>query len=485
MGLYVNTNTASLNAQRNLNKATRSLDTSFQRLSSGQRINSAKDDAAGLAIAERFTTQVRGLNQAVRNTGDGVSLAQTAEGGLQETNNILQRMRELSVQSANDTNTTQDRDSIQDEMDQLINEIDRIATKTTFNGKKVLDGSFAGAKFHIGANAGESLQVNIGDGRSQTLGRQARVGAEDFGNFNIAQGDAEALADGDLTINDVDVRASVEADDLVSTTGASSSAIAKAAAINDSTEFTGVRAIANATVAAAANGIQTTTLDSSNNLVINNEVITGFVVEDNDANHNLVNAINSVADRTGVVATLDEDHKLNLTAEDGRNIDVFVNGDATKLGLIANPGTGQTFGGTVTLQSSEQMNVKSGTNSLSKIGLGGNDHIFGANSDFAVDTIDVTTREGANLAIDTLDVAISQVSDIRSGLGAVQNRLGSTVRNLETSVENLSASRSRIMDTDFSKETAEFTKNQILQQAGLSILAQSNQKPNVALSLLG
>jgi flagellin len=322
-------------------------------------------------------------------------------------------------------------------------------------------------------------------GRSKALGRQARVGAEDFGNTNITQGAAEALTDTDLTINDINVRASVAADDLVSTTGNSSSAIAKATAINDSTAFTGVKAIVNSTVAQAGNDIQTTTLDSSNNLVINNEVITGFVVENNDANHNLVNAINAVADRTGVVASLDDSHHLTLTADDGRNIDVFVNGDATKLGLIANPGTGQTFGGTVTLQSSDQINVKSDTNSLTKIGIAGNDHIFGANEDFAVDTIDVTSQAGANLAIDILDVAISQVSEIRSGLGAVQNRLGSTVRNLETSVENLSASRSRIMDTDFSTETAKFTKNQILQQAGVNILAQANQKPNIALSLLG
>ncbi len=484
MGLYVNTNTASLNAQRNMNRATKALDGSFQKLSSGLRINSAKDDAAGLAIAERFTTQVRGLNQAIRNTGDGVSLAQTAEGGLQETTNILQRMRELSVQSANDTNTTTDRESIQDEMDQLISEIDRIATRTTFNNQKILDGSFAGAKFHIGANAGESLQVNISDARSKSLGRQARVSGEDFGVANITQGAGEELTDTDLTINSINIRASVAADDLVSTVGAASSAIAKAAAINDSTEYTGVRAIANATVAQAADGITSATLDSLNNITINNEVITGFVVEDNDANGNLVNAINAVADRTGVTASLNEEHQLTLTAEDGRNIDVTVNGTATRLGLIDNPGN-QTFGGTVTLQSADQMTVTSDTNNLSKIGITGNNHIFGANEDFAVDTIDVTDREGANLAIDILDVAISQVSEVRSGLGAVQNRLSSTVRNLETSVENLSASRSRIMDTDFSTETAKFTKNQILQQAGVNILAQANQKPNIALSLLG
>ena len=227
MGLYVNTNTASLNAQRNLNRSTRSLDQSFQRLSSGMRINSAADDAAGLAISERFTSQVRGLNQAIRNTGDGISLAQTAEGGLQETTTILQRMRELSVQAANDTNTTQDRNSIQDEMDQLVDEIDRIADKTTFNGQRILSGDFAGAKFHIGANSGESLQINISNARANSLGRQSRVSAADFGNVNIAQGGAEELLDTDLTINDTNVRASVAADDLVSTTQSASSAIAR------------------------------------------------------------------------------------------------------------------------------------------------------------------------------------------------------------------------------------------------------------------
>ncbi len=483
MGLYVNTNTASLNAQRNLNRSTRSIDQSFQRLSSGLRINSARDDAAGLAISERFTTQVRGLNQAIRNTGDGISLAQTAEGGLQETTSILQRMRELSVQAANDTNTETDRGSIQDEMDQLISEIDRIADKTTFNGQRILSGDFAGAQFHIGANAGESLQVNIGSGRANSLGRQARVSSADFGVANIEQGEVEGLTDDDLTINGVNIRATVAADDLLSTTQNASSAIAKAAAINDSSKFTGVTATVNATVAEATAAIDSTTLDSSNNLTINGEVITGFIVEKNDANNNLVNAINAVADRTGVVATLDSEHKLQLTAQDGRNIDVNVAGQASRLGL--GQAGDNTFGGTITLSSSDQMTITSDTNSLEKIGITGNDHIFGVNSDFAVDTIDVQTREGANEAMQILDVALEQVSTIRSGLGAVQNRLAATTRNLETSVENLSASRSRIMDTDFSKETAKFTKNQIMQQAGINILAQANQKPNAVMSLLG
>lgn len=482
MGLFVNTNVASLNAQRNLNNTTRGMAQSFQRLSSGLRINSAKDDAAGLAIAERFSTQIRGLNQAVRNTNDGVSLAQTAEGGLQESGNILQRMRELSVQAANDTNTATDRGSIQDEMDQLINELDRIATKTTFNNQKVLDGSFAGAKFHIGANARETVTVSIKDARSDALGRQARVSS----TTAIAQGAGEELVDNDVVLNGITVRATEEADDLLSTVDNASSAIAKAAAINDSSEFTGVRAIAEATVVTGTSDIAAVTLDSANNIAINGAVITGIRVEANDANDKLVNAINAESNETGVVASLDEDNRLVLEAGDGRNIEVVVSGAASGLGIaIGGGGASAVFGGSLTLQSEEQIVMTgAGTDKLGDVG-GAAANRFGVNSEHSVATIDVTDREGANLAIDILDVAIGQVSGIRSELGAVQNRLGSTVRNLETSAENLSASRSRITDTDFSKETAKFTRNQIMQQAAVSILAQANQSPNTALSLLG
>jgi len=482
MGLFVNTNVASLNAQRNLNSTTRGMSQSFQRLSSGLRINSAKDDAAGLAIAERFSTQVRGLNQAVRNTNDGVSLAQTAEGGLQETTSILQRMRELSVQAANDTNTTQDRSSIQDELGQLIDEIDRIATKTTFNNQNILDGSFAGAKFHIGANSRENVSVSVKDARADALGRQARVSSESA----IAQGGGEELIDDDVVLNGVTVRATVAADDLLSTVDNASSAIAKAAAVNDSSEFTGVRAIAEATIVTGTSDIAAVTLDSANNIAINGAVITGIRVEANDANDKLVNAINAESGETGVVASLDEDNRLVLEASDGRNVEVVVSGAASGLGIaIGGGGVSAVFGGALTLQSEEQI-VMTGnaTDKLGDVG-GANANRFGVNSENSVSTVDVTSREGANLAIDILDVAIGQVSSIRSELGAVQNRLGSTIRNLETSAENLTASRSRITDTDFAKETAKFTRNQIMQQAGVSILAQANQAPNIALSLLG
>ena len=199
MGIFVNTNVASLNAQRNLLQSGNKLGQSFQRLSSGLRINSAKDDAAGLAITNRFTSQIRGLNQAVRNTNDGISLAQTAEGALQETTVILQRMRELSVQSANDTNTASDRESIQEEVNQLISELDRIATTTNFNTQNILDGTFNKGKFHVGANSRETITVTTVDARSARLGRQSR-------NDGVAISSG-AFVDNDIAINSVSVRA--------------------------------------------------------------------------------------------------------------------------------------------------------------------------------------------------------------------------------------------------------------------------------------
>ena len=480
MGLMVNTNTASINAQRNLNNTTRSLGQSFQRLSSGLRINSAKDDAAGLAISERFSTQIRGLNQAVRNTNDGVSLAQTAEGGLQESGSILQRMRELSVQSANDTNTTADRESIQEEIGALVDELDRIATKTTFNNQNLLDGSFTGAKFHIGANFRENLTVSVKDSRSDALGRQARYSS----SVDITTaGAGDALADGDVTVNGVTIRSTVAADDSLSTTLNAASAISKAAAINDSSNFTGVTAVVEKTEIVATSDITAVTMDSTNNISINGKVLTGFRVQDNDADDTLINQINAVSDETGVVASLDVDNRLVLSADDGRNIELSVLGNGTRTGL---GGVGTTVtGGRLTLQSEDQYQLGgAATSKLGDVG-GAGATLFGVNSDNSVKNIDVTSREGANEAIATLDIAIGQVSSHRGELGAVQNRLASTVRNLEVSSENLSASRSRIQDADFASETATFSRNKIVQQAGVSVLAQANQQPNIALSLLG
>ena len=479
MGLFVNTNTASLNARRNLNGSTRGLERQFERLSSGLRINSARDDAAGMAIATRFTSQIRGLNQAIRNTNDGISLAQTVEGALDETGSILQRMRELSIQSASDTNTLADREAIQLEVSNLIEEINRIASTTRFNDQSVLNGEFAGSKFHVGYNSRETISLKTMDARANILGRQARY---DGGQMN-----SEAFVDGDLVLNGMTVRATVANDDTVSTSLAAGSAIAKASAINDASVYTGVRAIVGKTEAVAdANPLSAVTLDSTNFLIINGAVISGFRVEDDDANNQLIDTINSFTNETGVIAHLDQNNQLTLTAEDGRNIELTVNGLATNLGFAAGS---QVQAGTITLQSEDAIFMTQSDAGVERLGLGadpaGGDTLFGTNSDYAVDTIDVTSREGANTALEILDVAIAQVSDIRSDLGAVQNRLTSTINNLSATSENVSAARSRIQDADFATETAAMARNQILQNAGISILAQANQAPNNVLQLLG
>jgi len=350
MGLYINTNQSALNAQRQLTSTTSSLSRSFERLSSGLRINGAKDDAAGLSITTRFTSQIRGLNQAVRNSNDGISLAQTAEGALNETTNILQRIRELSVQAANDTNNDSDRESLQAEVGQLKTELDRIAETTNFNGNKILNGSFLGAKVQVGANVGETISVSVGDARTTALARQVRVSSANgvsttssFGTLSFTPANGSSVA----------IRAAVAADDQLSTANNANSAIAKAKAINDASAFSGVRAIVGDTTVTGT-AITAATLDETNFLTINDQKITGFVVQDNDADGSLVDAINAVSDKTGVVASLNENSQLVLTAADGRNIEVAVtSGAAATLGGIADGVTG----GKISLQSNGQFDA--------------------------------------------------------------------------------------------------------------------------------
>ncbi|MFN3201826.1 MAG: flagellin [Bradymonadia bacterium] len=475
MGLYVNTNASSLNAQRQLRKSSNGLSRSFERLSSGMRINSAKDDAAGLAIANRMTSQVRGLNQAVRNSNDGISLAQTAEGALDETGSILQRMRELAVQAANDTNTTADRQNLQDEVDQLVSELDRIGNNTTFNNRNILDGSFIGMRVHSGSNSRQTVDLNISDARSTALGKQSR-------NDGVATG-TQAIAANDVVINNVSIRATNAVDDTVSTSLATSSAIAKASAINDSSEFTNVKAIVNSSVDSGNADVAGGVLDATNFITINGQNITGITVAADDADSTLVDAINAYTDTTGVVASLDDSNNVVLTANDGRNIEVTATGaGAARTGLAA--GVTQ---GSITLQSEANIDMTLTANGSTAIGFGGGagNVVFGVNSNFATSAVDITSRDGANTAIDILDVAIDQVSKQRSGLGAFMNRMESAINNMSATSQNLAASRSRIQDADFASETAMMTRNQILQQASTSILAQANQGPNIALNLLG
>ena len=484
MGLYINTNIGALNAQRQMNSTSKALGRSFERLSSGLRINGAKDDAAGLSITTRFSAQIRGLNQAVRNSNDGISLAQTAEGALNETTNILQRMRELAVQSANDTNNDSDRASLQAEVNQLKNELDRIAETTNFNGNKVLTGDFLARDIQVGANVGETLSVSIAGAGTSDLARQVRFSTAQVVGATIMNGGDLQISSKTTNGSTVSIRGAIAADDQLSTSLAETSAIAKAAAINSSSSHTGVKAIVENTEYTGNGVVNAFTLNTADFIEINGERISGFAVKANDADGALQDAINAVSDETGVVASLSEQGELVLNAADGRNI---------HLAGTALAGAGLTLGGEVvetaklTLQSKEQFDVTLTANGSDALGLnlGAGSFVYGVNSDFSVNSVDVSSRGGAVTALDVIDLALEDVSSQRADLGALQNRLESTINNLNTTSENLSASRSRILDADFAAETAQLSRNQIIQQAGVSILAQANQQPQIALSLLG
>ena len=376
----INTNIMSLNAQRNLSTSQDMLATSMQRLSTGLRINSAKDDAAGLAISERFTAQIRGLDQAARNANDGISLAQTAEGALEEVTNNLQRIRELAVQSSNASNNNSDRSALQTEVSQLLSEINRVADTTTFNGVNVLDGSFSGAAFQVGANAGETITVSsIVDSNTAALGSVSQASASVAASG--LTGFATAIAAGGVTVNGVDIGA-----------------------------------IAGASSAAERAG-------------------------------QLVDAINEVSSQTNVGASYDS-------------------------------ATGQ-----LTLTGSQDIVIAGTANDATEAGWA-NATVATTTTSTGIDTLDISSYAGAQLGIQLVDSSLDTINTARASLGAIQSRFESVVASVQVQSENLSASRSRIQDADFAKETAALTRGQILQQAGTAMLSQANSAPQSVLSLL-
>ncbi|WP_295954380.1 flagellin [Rhodoferax sp.] len=407
MAATINTNINSLNAQRNLATSSSSLATSMQRLSSGLRVNSAKDDAAGLAISERMTTQIRGLTVGARNANDGISLSQTAEGALGKVGDMLQRMRELAVQSSNATNSKADRAALQAEVGQLTDEIDRIAKQTSFNGKKILDGSFAGAVFQVGANSGDV----------------ASLGA-------LTNSTAKGLAD-----------VAYAYDQSASTVAASSVSTLTSIAANTLTiSVTGsASAIDLGSLAAASSG----------------EERMGQVVE----------AINRKSSDTGITAYLsqnpDQSYRFDLLSQK-----LDSNGDPSAV----------TFTG-----------FSAGTTGLA-VGAGGMQSSISASNTttdaLGIDTLTVDTQRNAWVALKKIDAAIDQVNSARANLGALQSRFESAVSNISIQVENLAAAKGRIVDADFAMETANLSRNQILQQAGTAMVAQANKLPQGVLALL-
>lgn len=505
MPQIINSNIASLTAQRNLNTSQSQLNTSLERLSSGLRINSSKDDAAGLAISERMTSQIRGLNQAVRNANDGISLAQTAEGALGEVTNNLQRIRELAVQSANASNNSADRAALDQEVQQRLAEIDRISQQTSFNGRKVLDGSFGTSNFQVGANVGETISLNITNGtRTNQIGQLATgtsstevttTALSGAGTIQVGSGDATTIG------------ASTQGSAAGQTAG---SAYSKAEAIN-SASVAGLSASAvNNVELVIADTTGTAATPDTYSLRVNGQDI--FAAFDQNANgvlttQQITNAINAQSDKTGVTASL-TGTDLRLTAVDGRDIAIGQTyGGAAGGGISAGTAGASTVNGTVyrdgtvgtvanaTANSTDATAVNGGTLTLTAtenvIVTGDGDDMGFAAATFtlALDTntlsdVNVTSVVGANDTLQRIDAALSSVSSLRSTFGAIQNRFESTIANLQTTSENLSASRSRIKDADFAAETAAMTRGQILQQAGVAILAQANSLPNNVLSLL-
>ncbi len=455
MSQIINTNVLSLNAQRNLTSSQGSLATSLERLSSGLRINSAKDDAAGLAIAERFTTQIRGLDQAQRNANDGISFSQTAEGALSTIGDSLQRIRELAVQSANDTNSAQDRQALNNEVQQLIAEVGRVADATEFNGQSILDGTLSDLVFQVGANQGQTISVDGVDARTSRLGA-----AVDTGD-TITASDLAAFTN-DVSINGADVD--------FSSIDANSSSQDIVNAINlvsgDSGVFAQVAQETQTNLGAFDD-------DNAGTLTVNNVEVD---LSGADDNADVIAAINAVTAQTGVTAT-EEGGGIVLTSQ-GSSIDVQSD-TADQFGTL--DGTDpETFLAGITLSTDVDGAINVQGTDLADIGL---DSIVPENN--VLGDVNVLTRENASDALQTLDFALQQVSGLRAELGAVQIRFESTIDNLSISSENLSAARSRIQDADFAAETASLTRAQILQQAGTSVLAQANAVPQNVLALLG
>jgi flagellin len=568
----INTNLSAIAAQNSLRTSGLNQTTAMERLSSGVRINSAKDDAAGLAISTRMTANIRGLSAAIRNANDGISLTQTAEGSLSSISDNLQRIRELAVQSANTGNNESDRGALNTEARQLVSEIDRIANNSQFNGIKLLDGSFQNQSLQVGAgnDTNDRISISIGSAKVSALG----IGSNSSYSKVLTAGQNVtnvALAAGALSINGAQIGASTS--DGISYTNADSSAIAKASAINAASGLTGVTATVGKTT---VTGVAATTFD---NIAAGQVMINGVDMGAIGAGTNAIDrgtqtaaAINAKTSQTGVVASANTTTGVvSLTAADGRNITVSTTtAGGTGTGLIttrstgtaatqgavaegafkingvsfaavaagaasvtdqgvaviaainaktaqtgvtatsaagvitlttaANDGRGIEVTGTITntglavRSSSVSSNITLSTNGDKGIVLGGTDGAastgqavnvgFNASVLSSSGGVDLSTAAGSIAALTVLDKAINTVTDSRASMGAYQNRLTASVANLETTSMNLQASRSRILDTDYAKETTNLAKSQIIQQAATAMLAQANQSSQSVLSLL-
>ena len=491
----INTNISALAAQSSLRQTNLNSATSMERLSTGIRINSAKDDAAGLAISTRMTANIRGMAAAIRNSNDGISLTQTAEGSLSAIQNNLQRIRELAVQSANSGNSQSDRDSLNLEAQQLISEIDRVATNSAFNGSKLLDGTYKDQDFQVGSgnDTSDRIRISIANAKAASLGTVGSTTGTTVSAGLTGAVSSSALAAGDLAIAGYAISATVS--DGISYDDSSASAIAKANSINASSSLTNVSAtVVETTYTASVTA--TGAAVAAGDLLINGVDI-GALSATTTATlraEQLVAAINAVSSQTGVTAD-NTTAAITLTAADGRNI-TLTSATSPATGL-----TGFVTGGDQTTYGSIELTSLTGETTIEITGTSAGltaiasdlsgDLTAGALSmteetvtGQTVSAVDISSQSGAQSALSILDSAIDTVTNSRANLGAYQNRFEAAISNLETTSTNLQASRSRILDTDYAKETTNLAKAQIVQQAATAMLAQANQSSQSVLALL-
>lgn len=489
MAAIINTNIQSMNAQRNLSKSQSTLSTSMQRLSSGLRINSAKDDAAGLAISERMTTQTRGLTVAARNANDGISLAQTAEGALGSLTANLQRIRELAVQSRNATNSTEDRAALNEEVQQLKDEINRVARDTSFNGTKLLDGSFTNMAFQVGANQGQTIDItSIVNANSDALG-----------SWNSL--DIQAV---------VTSKTAVQPKTVVPTTQAMTAFTPNTTDGPQSWVIEGITVASNTVAMPGTPGL--TALQIDQNLAANADALRekGVVVTGSVAGNNLVlkkidgttlTQTNTdmgltlgaavpgtpaypamtftIAAGTGTAQTINV-AATTSAKEFGEKVLEAINASAPLQGKVQ----ASFAGGKLTLTGINEDITVGGTD-IEKLGMdAGITKFRPGTAETGFEQLTVETAEDSDNAILAMDAALAAVNSARATLGAVQSRFQTTIDNLNITNENLTASKSRIMDADFAAETAALSAAQVLQQAGTAMVAQANQVPQTVLQLL-
>ncbi|MBO6775077.1 MAG: flagellar filament protein [Marinibacterium sp.] len=492
MALNINTNTSALGAAAAASSVNKTMETSMERLSSGLRINTASDDAAGVAIASRMDAQIRGLNQAIRNAADGQALVDTTEGAHLEITNILQRMRELAVQSANDTNVSGDRSNLQSEVAQLVAEIDRIANQSTWNGVKILDGTFTSKQLQIGADQSQVLSFSVDSARSSDIG--------DYQLLSDAHAVAANTIDGDdLTINGhlgsatIAVAAAASAKDVVATinantasTGVSATAITKAKL----SALSAAESVAFTLTGDAAATISVTVASTSHLGDIKDAInaksgVTGITAAFGDDTSEIV--LTHLGGEDIAVSGFDtttNSTTITLEALDRVGADLSTPDTAT---IVENGGSATgTVVGTMTVSSIKSFTV-TGDDATAEDGffhtLNGTT-AGGTASLSAVSAVNIATTAGAANAIRAIDGALNKVNTARADLGAISNRLDNTIANLTNITTNVQSSQSRIQDADFAAESTNLAKAQILQQASMAMLAQANASKQGVLQLL-